>query len=284
MRIKTIILLLPLLLSFQIVYAETYLSDDFDDYSSISNVSSGGWTYYNTVTLETSGCVSGKCIKLRYGLNGGVPYPQFNHGATTFGGEFYIKFWSKLTNKQDEAWPKYLKFFGALGATSNNYSNFTFGSGSYYDTPNLNGFSHGGLNIPGDTQCWVRWTDGRTVCLNGSPGTVQETGPNFTWPDENWHEIIIHFKYNTDGNSDGQWETWIDRTKVFNVTGVQNRNDASPRYFNYFSFGSHNPNAMNDYYYIWFDSVVVASTYVEVIGDDTTPIVSISAPDSQASE
>jgi hypothetical protein len=249
-RIILILLLFP-----SLSWGATYLDDAFDSYANITAVSSAGWGVQQEASLETDGCYTGKCIKLTYDGS----WTQFTNGAIqAAGGEFYIRFYSKLVNKTNQ-WSKFIKLFGTGYDTA--YSNVTIFNGGY-TSPGIERFQHGGTGYPaGDAACINRW-DGYTSCN----GTAVTTGTQFTFPDENWHKFVIHIKLNTNGNADGIFEMWIDDVLKSAWTEVTNRSDNNTRSFESVSFGDWTTGTPAQTWSLWYDDIKIASTYAEANG------------------
>ena len=133
-----------------------------------------------------------------------------------------------------------------------------------YCSAALGRISHGGNNFQGDSDYVIQWSTGY---IGGTGSIASYSGEEFTWPDENFHHFIIYWKLNTDGNTDGAFSVWIDDVKVLEATGVVNRNDANTRGFQRLSFGDWTQECTSgDTYYIYYDDIVMASTYAEASG------------------
>lgn len=270
MNCKTIklafFILLCLVLAPLSASSEIYLEDDFE-YADQAAWESSDWSVDSLAALQSSGGADG---------GGKCWYQEYNDSGTYWTSlpvndtwpEGYIRFYAKLTNKQS-SWPKFLKFFGT-GCCDSAYSNWTMGTASY-SSATLDRISHGGSNGSGDSQCVVKWSDGSVGCT----GTMDSySGDSFSWPDENWHKFIIYWKLNTNGSADGAFKVWIDGTLEMDVSGVVNRNDSNTRSFQKISFGDYTASAPASSYYLWYDELVIASTYDEAdtgsASEDTT--------------
>lgn len=263
----TIVLILCLLAS--PVFAEVYFQDTFSGYADATAwTNTETWGKTSDTTLETSGCYSNKCIKMAYVDDWHEVSRSLGNGYP----EGYLGFWAKVTNKQ-ASWPKFLKFFGTNVPTD--YANFTLGVASYTEA-RLAQFNFSDSNGPtGDGECRLRWTDGTINTGDGCVGTVtQSINQAFTFPDENWHHFVVYWKLNTNGNQDGAFGLWIDGTQYVSAVNVVNRADTNTRGFAQFTFGDYTSSLAVPTWYLWYDDVVIASTYDEAAGgegDTTAP-------------
>jgi hypothetical protein len=245
----------------QPVGATTYYTETFD-YANEAAWDASVWDHDPEVTLQTSGCVSGNCIRFEYADENYIDAVKYLSSINSGAPEGYLGFYAKLVNKQ-ASWPKFLKFFGLPNGTD--YSNWTLGT-HYYQQAALGRISHGGGSPIGDSQYVIKWNDG----TNTGTGTINYSSNQlFTWPDENWHRFVVYWKLNTNGNADGAFRVWIDGVLQLDAQNVVNRADTNPRGFTRFSLGDYTDNATLDSvptYYIWYDELTIASTYAEVAG------------------
>lgn len=250
-----------ILLSFSPCNATVYFSDDFESYTDETTWQADStWSKESLTTLQTSGCYggTGKCARmtylddwhqLAYSLGNGYP-------------EGYLGFRAKLTNKQ-AAWVKFLKFFGT-DVAGGNYANWTSGTSSYTNV-SFSWISYSDdEGTTGDSECRVRWTD----CSDTCSGTVDVCGAEaFTFPDESWHQFVYYWKLSTNGesavNADGAFSIWIDGVQVLGATGLVNRAFDNTRGFALFALGDYTSTVTETAWYLWFDNVILASSYNE---------------------
>jgi len=262
---RSLLIALLFLLNCSGAFSAVIFQDDFSGYAdNAAWLSTSNWAKHQTMTsLQSSNCYTGKCVRLEYTDEN---YFYIYKGLGDSMPEGYLGFWAKLTNKQ-ACWPKFIKFFGS--GTAEAYSNWTGGKSGSYAVASTARIAHGGSAPKGDTVCIISWEYGTNNCT----GDIPEITGAFNWPDSNWHHFVYYWKLNTNtgstDNADGAFAVWIDGVEKLNVGGVINRDAANPRSFKGFELGSYTDAAILasvPTYYIWFDDIVMASTYSEANG------------------
>lgn len=243
--------------------ATDYINDNIDLYStSITGKSLETWDAHTT--LDTTGGYNGsKGIKTLYsssGVNSGTSISVASFNLP----ELYVRFYAKVDcgAGQCAGGTKFLKLFSK---NNGGYANSTMRL--VYETGNIEGIAAGsGATTQND--------DGNVMFLNGtkpwSPALlsmntseVNYTGTYSGHKDGQWHCYEMYMKFNSNGNSDGEYKLWIDGVYKLHATNVKNRHDANIREFDYITLGGYSSSSQwTTPFTIWFDNIIVSDSHI----------------------
>lgn len=251
---------------FSSCYGDVIWHDDFDGYTDKADVDLVWGSIGSNVTLETGAEAyggTGKCMKWTYSSSGTSPFEFTRSILSASVADVYVQFRFKIV-RLGQAEPrgavKFCKIFGV--SSEANYANSTLNLGSVTDTyPTIHGINYGnGDGVSNDTQNEVYIASG--THYDQDPLVVYTTQTSVFTPTEGqWHQLEVRFKYNTDGNRDGEYSIWIDGILRMRATNVKNRHDSNTAQWSYLSFGDYGNQYVDMLLYI--DDVVVSDTYIE---------------------
>lgn len=267
----TTILLAMFLSASGFATAATLLQDDFNSYTSIGELtSSGPWTYVTpTATLESTGCYSGKCVKIPYS---GEDYKPIEKNVNSSNAsEIYVRLRFKITGA-GVGGIKFLKVFGKVlnESTQGEYANNTWNLGENYgpDPTKLQSVCYGeGEILQNDTNVCA-YFDGT---IHGPAGAIlyKTKTNNFTPAIDTWYLVETYQKYNTNGNRDGEYWIKINGFLAMHITNVKNRNDANIREFHRVQFGDYSNRYANLNLYI--DDITISTSTSSPADVEKTP-------------
>jgi hypothetical protein len=265
---KNFILIICIFSVVNAVHAETF-SDNFDSHTTISDANAAGWDIDTSyVTLETNGCNSGKCLRINIPGNGTNWYVTRNLNESAP----YIRFYAKRTNFNGTGGNKFLKLFG--DGYPSTYANITYSqeytNGQFYIAETGDGSS-----TQGDASCAWYWGPHSLSC----PGTAVKQGGTLDMVENRWYCFEFYVSPNTDNNSNGIIQIWVDGVLRVHYSGIKIRNNANNRNFSFMSLVNYAQNVTSPYQ-IWVDDIVVSRSYIGPVGTSGSPVPYITPPSS----
>jgi hypothetical protein len=248
----------------QPVWAATYFEDNFDNYSSLSDVSSvGGWSYNSPTQWaysSTGGRNNTPCIVVHANVDSGTSVYAMLHDPNSAGSlaEGYIRLYYRIVDHDGSSiGTKFLKLNGeGIGGPS--YANFT----CQFNTNSV--VTGNGSGLQNDNACGWPWYNGSHICTYSTLDHSASAPSNRT--DGNWHYFEIYFKENTNDNYDGEIQVWFDGVSYMHATGIKMRHNDNVRNIeaiNLFAYAYMSVNDdSNDDYYVYYDDVVVSDSYI----------------------
>ncbi|RKY37203.1 MAG: hypothetical protein DRP78_01645, partial [Candidatus Omnitrophota bacterium] len=251
-----------------VVNARVIFEDDFDSY--MDSPENHGWGIGSNVAItETEGRNGSRGIMVTYNTSGTSPYWFGKNINAEQLGDIYVRFYFKAHDPEyagtEDAYYggcKFLKIFGSHDGEG--YANTTWAIN--YNHPMIREVSYGdGSGLDNDCQCIIRFAGSHT----DPEVVVHTTSTDYSLVDNQWHCFEAYFKYNTNGNSDGEYQVWIDGSTVVHATNVKNRNDLNAAYFNAVHFANYSHYNTHTWY-LYYDDIVFADNYIGIVGDNDT--------------
>ncbi|MGP8323230.1 MAG: T9SS type A sorting domain-containing protein [Methanosarcinaceae archaeon] len=246
------------------VYAQIIFQDDFDGYS--DSPENHGWGMSSNISVADTGGLNGsRGIIVTYNTSGTSPYWFGKNVSDEQINNIYVRFYFKIHDPEyagtEDAYYggcKFLKIFGSQDGDG--YANTTWGIN--YNHPVIREVSYGnGSGIDNDCQCIIRFAGSHT-----DPEVVVNTSTSdYHLVDNEWHCFEAYFKYNTNGNRDGEYQVWIDGSTVVHATNIKNRHDSNAAYFNAVHFANYSHYNTHTWY-LYYDNIVFADSYIGTIG------------------
>ena len=246
--------------------AQILFEDNFDGYS--DSPENHGWGMSSNVSVTDTGGLNGsRGIVVTYNTSGTGPYWFGKNVNDEQLNNIYVRFYFKVHDPEyagtEDAYYggcKFLKIFGSHDGEG--YANTTWGIN--YDNPIIREVSYGnGSGLKNDCQCVIRFAGSHTDL----EVVVNTISSDYHLVDDEWHCFEAHFKYNTNGNRDGEYQVWIDGNTVVHATNVKNRYDLNAAYFNAIHFANYSHYNTHTWY-LYYDDIVFADSYIGPIGDE----------------
>ncbi len=234
-------------------YTDAFTNHGWDDASGSSSIAVGAGPDGSNALRITFNCDSNSC---------GDRWHNWSPSVNTQ--ELVVTFDFKLVCNAGNCTGggKFLKLFGQNSA--GHYANAT--TALVYQTAVFEGLSYGCSGDPRDTAS-VMYFSGADY--TGCGGTLTGTHPGEIDPkDAQWHSWKVHMRYNDDNVSNAVFGVWYDGAKIAGITGVTNRANAAPKYFDHITLGGWNQFYGSVPYSILYDNVVITDS---VSSSDTTP-------------
>ncbi len=259
-------------------YSEAELKKDFPVSSGLgfaSSTTAVSSDPENRASVDPTTSVDkvGSSIKVRFpanqlktsasGIDTRIPIAGDFKNNTFKADELYLSYWIKLSDNFD-----YNRCGGKLPSLGGDYTNkdrwkgrimFRNG-GSIQFYPELAG-GEDNFNSDFDRFWGDKIQDGGSICTNKFTPFLN---------DNKWHNIELHYKFETPGKNDGYFEGWIDGNKGYKITNSDKfgfwrpQNDPSSITINYILLSTFLGGSSEEYYqkedvFAWFDQFKVSA-------------------------